>query len=421
MTVLAGDGRAREPAAIGRRRCAIGALAGLIGALCAPHPARGAEAFARIRGANYVPSYARNDVGIWMDFDPEVVDRELGFAERLRLDSVRIFLQYLVYEREPEAFLDRFETFLRLCGKHGIRAMPVLFDSCFGKFPSLETYRTDDWVANPGQDRIGPEHWPALDRYVRDVVGGHRDDRRIVAWDVMNEPMVTSWARREEEREKIWRFLDHALDAVHARKPVQPATVGFSASRFIPRVLEKLDLLAFHNYTGDAGALRADIRRVKALGARSGKPVVINEIARRPHQTYRMIMPILEEERIGWYVWELMLGRTQFSRGEHPIQGVVYPDGTCRDPREIACIVGIPPREGPLPAHRAPGEIDDMDTAGFLLYSPGWTLWRGDGPRRGTLHYAKEAARGAVRRSRSGRGRGSPPADPRWGGSPPSR
>lgn len=33
-----------------------------------------------MRGANYVPSYSRNDVQTWMDSDPAVIDRELFYA-----------------------------------------------------------------------------------------------------------------------------------------------------------------------------------------------------------------------------------------------------------------------------------------------------------------------------------------------------
>jgi xylan 1,4-beta-xylosidase len=50
-------------------------------------------------------------------------------------------------------------------------------------------------------------------------------------------------------------------------------------------------------------------------------------------------MPILREEGIGWVFWELMLGKTEFSRGANPIQGLVYPDGTCRDAREVAAVM----------------------------------------------------------------------------------
>ncbi len=316
-----------------------------------------ADDFSWIRGANYVPSYARNDVQIWMDYDPDVIDRELGYAARLKLNSVRIFLQYAVYEHDPKAFLDKFESFLSLCEKHGIQAMPVVFDSCFGKFPDLKTYRDTDWMANPGQNRIGKEHWAKLEQYVQDVVGGHRDDKRILIWDVMNEPMITSWATKQEEREKIRTFLDHFLDVVNRLDPNHPTTVGLSSSALLPYVIEKVDVLGFHDYTADMEAFRANIRLVKSLGRKHGKPVLINEVAHRGGgQQFWDCMPVIHDEGIGWYFWELMLGKTQFSRPGVEVQGVVYADGACRDPLEIAAILnpgfaaevavkaGLPPR-----------------------------------------------------------------------------
>lgn len=62
---------------------------------------RNKDDFSLIRGANYVPSYAKNDVQTWLHYDHNIIDRELGYAEKLRLNSVRIFLQYLVYEDNP--------------------------------------------------------------------------------------------------------------------------------------------------------------------------------------------------------------------------------------------------------------------------------------------------------------------------------
>ena len=115
------------------------------------------------------------DVQIWLDYDSGVIDRELGYAERLKLNTVRVFLQAAVYDREPNLFLERFEKFLGLCEKHRLRMLPVVFDSCFGEFPNLVNYRNKDWMANPGQNRLGREHWPRLEQYVRDVVGGHKE------------------------------------------------------------------------------------------------------------------------------------------------------------------------------------------------------------------------------------------------------
>ena len=106
--------------------------------------------------------------------------------------------------------------------------MPVIFDSCFGEFPDLEKYRDKDWMACPGQNRLGPEHWPAMEKYVRDVVGSHKEDRRIVMWDVMNEPYVTSF-NTEADRGTIHTFLGQALEMVRRQQPSQPLTIGWES------------------------------------------------------------------------------------------------------------------------------------------------------------------------------------------------
>jgi hypothetical protein len=106
-------------------------------------------------------------------------------------------------------------------------------------------------------------------------------------------------------------------------------------------------------------------------------------------------MPILAEERIGWYVWELMLGNSQFARGEDPIQGFIHPDGTCRDAADVAWILQPSGTKGD-PRHVAeragfPQRHWGRDTDPAVQYSDGWTLWRGPGPLGCTLHYHNRA------------------------------
>ena len=345
--------------------------------------------FTWMRGANYVPSYARNDVQIWMDYDPAAIDRELGYARKMGLNTVRVFLQYAVYEKDPKMFLDRFENFLALCARHRIVMMPVIFDSCFGEFPDLEKYREKDWMASPGQNRLGQEHWPKLEQYVRQVVGAHKDDKRIVMWDVMNEPTCTSF-NKPEDRKLIWTFLDHFLDYVKREDPNHPLTVGLMASSELPQVVAKVDVLGFHNYTSK---LREDIRGVMEIARKHGKPAVINEVVRRDSQPFAYAMPILREEKIGWCIWELMLGNTQFSRGENPVQGVVYADGTCRDAADVAAVMGISEDEAKklFPERSKPKKEDEGVT--YVGY---WTRWTGKGPRKDRLHYTNAAGSAAA-------------------------
>ena len=72
---------------------------------------------------------------------------------------------------------------------------------------------------------------------------------------------------------------------------------------------------------------------------------------------------------VPWCFWELMIGRTQFTQGTTPYQGVIYPDGACFDaaevmhivypgqtglePKQVAADVGLPQRPGPWSIDRA--------------------------------------------------------------------
>jgi hypothetical protein len=354
----------------------------------APANAGPVDDFAWVRGANYVPSYARNDVQTWMDFDPEVIGRELGYAQKLRLNCVRVFLQYAVYEQDPPRFLERFERLLQLCEQHQIRLLPVVFDSCFGEFPDLQKYRDQDWMASPGQNRLAEIYWPALEGYVRAVVGAHGSDRRIVMWDMMNEPTCTSY-NQPEDQQLIWAFLRHFL-AFTRRQTTLPLTVGVESSSLLGQVASQVDVLAFHNYQP---GLREDIRQVRELGRKSGQAILINEVVMRPQQPYSLALPILREERIGWVFWELMFGKTQFTRGSSPIQGLVYPDGTCRDVREVALVAGVSLEEAAalFPPRPAPRQ-----TEAGVVFTGFWTRWTGQGPRRERLFYSTSEADSAT-------------------------
>ena len=134
-----------------------------------------------MRGANYVPSYAKNDVQIWMEYDPVVIDRELGFTQRLTLNTVRVFLNVAVYEYHPEKFLADFENFLSLADKHGLKVMPVLFDNCSSsEVVDMNNYKGKIWLPSPGFARMGDKDWPEMEKFIAAAVGNHRDDKRIV-------------------------------------------------------------------------------------------------------------------------------------------------------------------------------------------------------------------------------------------------
>lgn len=78
------------------------------------------------------PSTAVNSTDMWQaeSFDPETIDRELGWAQDIGFDSCRVFLQYLVWEHDPDGLKERIDRFLSIADNHGINTMLILFDDC---------------------------------------------------------------------------------------------------------------------------------------------------------------------------------------------------------------------------------------------------------------------------------------------------
>lgn len=307
---------------------------GALGAAAAPKeqaagkPGWKNDDFSWIRGANYTPSYAPNDVVIWRDFDAAVVDRELGYAADLGLNSVRTFLNYIVYEADPEGFARRFESYLALCERHGLRAMPVLFDSCFGQEPTLDW--NGHWVMNPGTSREHPDFWPKLEPYIEVLVGRHRGDERVAIWDIMNEPVFSPGTVAFV---KHWSARVRDIDSTH---PVTVSVAGGLA--FANAFADDQDVIAMHSYSFPMPMLRYQIDLMLDLGRAKGKPVIITEFGMPGSgQSYEDALGVLRETGIGWYFWELMIAATQFRN----IQGVLYPDGSCRRKSTVAAIRNV--------------------------------------------------------------------------------
>ena len=58
-------------------------------------------------GCNYVPRYAATSVEMWSPdtFDAAVIEEELGWAEEIGFNAIRIFLSDIVYRDTPDPVL----------------------------------------------------------------------------------------------------------------------------------------------------------------------------------------------------------------------------------------------------------------------------------------------------------------------------
>jgi hypothetical protein len=281
-------------------------------------------------GSNFAPSTAINQLEMWQadSFDLPTIDRELGWAESLGMNTMRVFLHNLLWQQDSAGLLKRMDQFLTVAEKHHIRIMFVLLDSVWDPNPHLGKQRdprphvhNSGWVQAPGADLLKDEsRWSReLKPYVVGVIAHFRDDKRVLIWDLMNEPDNDSPQYKDQElankAEVALRLLKQEWKWARSAHPSQPLTSGVwkgdwseaGMSAMARFQLENSDVITFHCYDPPEAMKKriASLRRFK-------RPLICTEYMARPlGSTFAAILPILKQERVGAYNWGFVSGKTQ--------------------------------------------------------------------------------------------------------------
>ena len=283
-------------------------------------------------GGNFTPSTASNQLEMWQaeTFDPQTIDRELGWAAVIGMTSMRVFLHDLCWASDAAGFLARIDQYLAIASKHGIGTLIVFFDSCWHPVPRLGRQeepipRTHNsrWVQSPGTEILStPGGFAALKGYVQGVMTRFRDDPRIHGWDLWNEPENDQSGKPfgaldlgKRKAAVVLPCLYQAYAWAREVAPSQPLTSGvwtgdFSADKLtaLQRLqIEASDIVSYHCY-GDGAAMATCIAQLAA----TNRPLWCTEYMSRPSgSTFAATLPLLAEQRIGAYNWGLVAGRTQ--------------------------------------------------------------------------------------------------------------
>ena len=280
-------------------------------------------------GANYVPSDAINQLEMFQaaTFNPALNDKELGLAESIGMNTLRVFLQDQLWTSDPNGFKDRLNQFLAIAARHHIRPILVLFDSCWDpnprlgpQHPPIPGVHNSGWVQSPGKKRLlNPAAEPELKAYVQGVVAAFAKDNRILAWDVWNEPDNSGRDSPNDVSAKIVRvnqLLPEVFDWARAMNPTQPLTSGVwqgnwsdpakeSATTAIQ--LAQSDIISFHSY-GWPEEFEARIQELRPLH----RPILCTEyMARGNGSLFDLILPIARSEHVAAINWGLVAGKTQ--------------------------------------------------------------------------------------------------------------
>ena len=282
-----------------------------------------------LRGSNFQPSTAINQLEMWQaeTFDATTIDRELGWAAAIGMNCMRVYLHHVAWEVDRDGFKKRMGQFLDIAGKHGISAIFVIFDDCWnptysaGKQPDPKPgIHNSGWVRDPGDLLFEkPELIHLLETYLKDVLTYFKDDKRIVLWDLYNEPGNSSYGDNSSD------LLKKAFDWGREVNPSQPLSVGIwnndltKMNRFL---LDNSDVITYHNYSDPATHQHA----VDTL-KRFGRPMVCTEyMARHFNSTFQSIMPMLKAENIGAINWGLVSGKTNtIFKWSEPLPDLVEP------------------------------------------------------------------------------------------------
>lgn len=266
-----------------------------------------------LRGANFLPSTAINQLEMWQaeTFDTATINRELGWAEGIGMNSMRVYLHHLAWEVDPEGFKNRMDQYLTIADQHNISTLFVFFDDCWnatyqaGKQPEAKPgIHNSGWVRDPG-DLLHADTslFQTLEKYVKDVLTHFRDDERIVLWDLYNEPGNSGYGNRSMP------LLKKVFEWGREVNPAQPLSVGVWNKDLVELgqfQLEHSDVITYHNYSEQA----THQQWIDSLRAH-GRPLICTEyMARTRNSLFRDIMPLLKEENIGAYNWGLVAGKS---------------------------------------------------------------------------------------------------------------
>ena len=284
-----------------------------------------------MRGCNYMSSDCVNRIDQWQEygFDKrlETVDRELALAEEIGYNSVRLILEFPVWEREHDGFMKRLDRYLTVCKKHGIDAMLCLANDCsvpkdqyqppvFGEIPYDLGYFGGKAVS-PHKDHGGKLSWHILDdpdtalRYcgfVRKIIAEYAHDDRVSVWNLFNEPGNN---RASLSLPHMKRFFEIAWEIAPDQPCCADVWSGFTDDHANTEIeqaaLEMSDIVSYHQY----GSYESNIAVIESL-RKIGRPALNTEWLHRINgNTVELMYPLFYLEKIGCYNFGFVAGKYQ--------------------------------------------------------------------------------------------------------------
>ena len=339
-------------------------------------------------GTNFNPSTSINQLEFWQEetYDPETIERELEWSAELGMNMHRVYLHNLLWDQDSIGFLERVDNYLNISESKNIKTLFVLLDDVWHPVPKLGKQpepipfvHNSGWVQAPGSEILGDSsRHDELKNYVKGVISHFADDKRVVGWDLYNEPDNVASSdpenlvnninfrglnRGPEVKEKhIYSLSLLKKTFMWAREinPSQPLTVGLWKDSETWNDIDKLsaidrfaisnsDVISFHAY-GDLEETRRKIEDLEQFN----RPLLCTEyLARGEQNTFQIMLPLFKEKEIAAVNWGFVAGKTNtaFPWSSWQVEfdslpkiwhhDIYLPDKTPYDEKEIAFLKNI--------------------------------------------------------------------------------
>ncbi|MDB5109009.1 MAG: 1,4-beta-xylanase [Mucilaginibacter sp.] len=266
-----------------------------------------------LAGSDFIPSTAINQLEMWQadTFDPKTIDRELGYAQGIGMNVMRVFLHHLAWEQDPEGFKKRLNEYLAISSKHGIQTMFVFFDDCWNPIPESGKQpepkpgiHNSGWMQDPGNPAYKEAaNYPGLEKYVKDVLTTFKNDKRILLWDLYNEP------GNNKKGDSTMPLLKLIFEWAREVNPSQPISAGIwkaeleSLNKF---QLANSDVITYHDYA----PVDKHLKFIQSL-RQYNRPLICTEYMARPRNSlFSTVLPMLKKENVGAINWGFVSGKT---------------------------------------------------------------------------------------------------------------
>lgn len=311
--------------------------------------------FEGIRGAAYIPVRTCNAYQQWKEYCHDVAARDMGFAKKLNLNSIRLWLSYEFWLEDRKRMEENFDDFLSIIGDLGIRVMPSLFECC-GRDPSRETMEdkdqfTADAVRSPGSEITNDRsRWHEPFRFLDWFMAKYRLDRRILAVEVTNEPknvndhlFAIALLKRAKSYEcglPVTLGCEHVCDNVlyrdymdiyqtHENMPLSEQSLDHLLSRC--KMIEEIE---------GKPLWVTEWQQIREGGWGFGKDDKVSKKGMRPN--HKTIAPVLRRHNTGNFIWNLMLRPAYLARPRAvgTFNGIFHEDGSVYSLSDARAVAG---------------------------------------------------------------------------------